>query len=293
MAKNDWTALQAQFEHDHDKYGTSAKDWCEAKGLNYQSARRYIKVRTAQNDNAQSAQKQTAQSKSAQSAQNKAKPEKKKVLGEKSQQDKSDSSNSTARDSENHKADKPQRDEKGLFLPGNTVSIGCPGNPKPSYSFEPGNQLQRKGGIYARLFPDTKQVFFDFSEIATLDDELMLARTQLQSAIEYAEMISEDLRNARSMDERISLYDNLNKTQQGIGFLMNKVESMTKTLSSLQIDAVNKEKIIQDTKRIKAAARKLALEADKLQSEGKGDDTPVSSIVSDIQSMGKTGLMSE
>ncbi len=283
MAKNDWTALQAQFEHDHDKYGTSAKDWCEAKGLNYQSARRYIKVRTAQ--------KVSAQSKTAQSAQSTNKSVKKKVVKKKTQQDKSENANSADAESGNHNLD--ERDEAGRFKPGHSLSVGNAGNPKPSYSFEPGNQLQRKGGIYARLFPETKQTFFDFSEIATLDDELMLARTQLQSAIEYAEMISEDLRNARSMDERISLYDNLNKTQQGIGFLMNKVESMTKTLSSLQIDAVNKEKIIQDTKRIKAAARKLALEADKLQSEGKGDDTPVSSIVSDIQSMGKTGLMSE
>ncbi|MCE0495763.1 hypothetical protein [Vibrio salinus] len=50
MAKNDWNALQSQFENDTAKSGISPKDWCEAKGLNYQTARRYIKVRkTAQN----------------------------------------------------------------------------------------------------------------------------------------------------------------------------------------------------------------------------------------------------
>jgi uncharacterized linocin/CFP29 family protein len=74
--------------------------------------------------------------------------------------------------------------------------------------------------------------------------------------------------------------------------LTGRVESITKTLSSMGIDVVNKAKIIHDTARIKNASRKLALEADKLQNEGKGDDTPVASIVDEIQSMNKSGLMS-
>lgn len=287
MAKNDWKALQAQFEHDNAKYGTSAKDWCEAKGLNYQTARRYIKLCATAHD----AQKTDAQKRSAQKSAKCAKPSTTKATKKKTQQDKSENANSAS--AESGKPNTEGRDEKGWFLPGNQIALGNEGNPNPENLFQPGNRVSLKGGIYARLFPETKQEFFDFSEIATLDDELMLARTQLQSGIEFIEMITNDLKNATSVDERISLYDNLNKTQQGVGFLMNKVESLTKTLSSLQIDAVTKEKIIQDTKRIKNASRKLALEADKLQNEGKGDDTPVASIVDEIQSMRKSGLMSE
>lgn len=44
MAKPDWGALQHQFLADHAKSGISPKDWCEAQGLNYASAKRYIKV---------------------------------------------------------------------------------------------------------------------------------------------------------------------------------------------------------------------------------------------------------
>lgn len=57
MAKPDWGALQKRFLSDHAKTGISPKEWCEAQGLNYTSARRYIK-----NPTAQSAQK-TAQRK--------------------------------------------------------------------------------------------------------------------------------------------------------------------------------------------------------------------------------------
>ena len=48
MAKPDWEALQHQFLADHAKTGISPKEWCEARGLNYTSARRYIKKPTAQ-----------------------------------------------------------------------------------------------------------------------------------------------------------------------------------------------------------------------------------------------------
>lgn len=46
MAKPDWGALQHQFLAEHAKTGVSPKDWCAAQGLNYSSAKRYIKVTT-------------------------------------------------------------------------------------------------------------------------------------------------------------------------------------------------------------------------------------------------------
>ncbi|ELY3855719.1 terminase small subunit [Providencia huaxiensis] len=57
MAKPDWSELQKQFLSDHAKSGISPKEWCEDQGLNYATARRYIKKPAAQ-----SAQK-TAQKK--------------------------------------------------------------------------------------------------------------------------------------------------------------------------------------------------------------------------------------
>lgn len=48
MAKPDWGELQQRFLSDHAVTGVSPKDWCEAQGLNYATARRYIKKPTAQ-----------------------------------------------------------------------------------------------------------------------------------------------------------------------------------------------------------------------------------------------------
>ncbi|AUU85406.1 terminase small subunit [Leclercia sp. LSNIH1] len=57
MAKPDWGVLQQRFLSDHAVTGVSPKEWCEAQGLNYATARRHIKK-----PNAQTAQK-TAQKK--------------------------------------------------------------------------------------------------------------------------------------------------------------------------------------------------------------------------------------
>ncbi len=57
MAKPDWGTLQQQFLTEHAISGISPKEWCEDQGLNYATARRYIKKPAAQ-----SAQK-TAQKK--------------------------------------------------------------------------------------------------------------------------------------------------------------------------------------------------------------------------------------
>lgn len=48
MAKPDWGMLQQQFLTEHAKSGISPKEWCEDQGLNYATARRYIKKSAAQ-----------------------------------------------------------------------------------------------------------------------------------------------------------------------------------------------------------------------------------------------------
>lgn len=60
MSKPDWGVLQQRFLSDHAATGVSPKEWCEAQGLNYATARRYIKKPTAQ-----SAQKSAQKEKSA------------------------------------------------------------------------------------------------------------------------------------------------------------------------------------------------------------------------------------
>lgn len=48
MTKPDWGLLQQRFLSEHAETGVSPKEWCEAQGLNYATARRYIKKTSAQ-----------------------------------------------------------------------------------------------------------------------------------------------------------------------------------------------------------------------------------------------------
>lgn len=59
MAKPDWGELQQRFLSEHAATGVSPKEWCEAQGLNYATARRYIKKPSAQTAQ-KSAQKKCA-----------------------------------------------------------------------------------------------------------------------------------------------------------------------------------------------------------------------------------------
>ncbi|HHP2613795.1 TPA: terminase small subunit [Enterobacter roggenkampii] len=75
MAKPDWGALQDQFLAEHAKTGISPKDWCEAQGLNYSTAKRYIKVTSYVAKSQKEAAKKNANSQKEKHAQDSAKPE--------------------------------------------------------------------------------------------------------------------------------------------------------------------------------------------------------------------------
>jgi hypothetical protein len=67
MAKPDWGVLQQRFLSEHAATGVSPKEWCEAQGLNYATARRYIKKPAAESAQ-KSAQKKVRTAQKEQSA---------------------------------------------------------------------------------------------------------------------------------------------------------------------------------------------------------------------------------
>lgn len=75
MAKPDWGALQHQFLAEHAKTGISPKDWCAAQGLNYSSAKRYIKVTTYGANSQKKSANKSANSQKADYAKRSVKPE--------------------------------------------------------------------------------------------------------------------------------------------------------------------------------------------------------------------------
>ncbi|EOX9337566.1 terminase small subunit, partial [Escherichia coli] len=70
MSRPDWGALQQEYIAEYTRSGISPVAWCEARGLNYATARRYIKKppKNAQAELRKTAQK-SAQKKPAQTAQ--------------------------------------------------------------------------------------------------------------------------------------------------------------------------------------------------------------------------------
>lgn len=298
MAKTDWAQLNAEFLQEHEATGISAKDWCDSRSLNYNSARRYLKSRgqpPAQPEKsrvaAQSAQsevRKTAQS--AQSAQpngNEGKTKRGEGRGERS-------SSSTQAPDDSGQAPKNNmgsgRDGSGRFTEGHKESVGNSGNPNPPANIKPGMQIAKTHGGYAQ-FLDSPELF-DQAEELRLRDELVFTRARVISVTKTLKNLHQDLLDATEMTDRIGLYDKILKAEQALDRNIQRIESIERTLSAIRIDEVTGPKIEADTRRIKAATRKLTAEADRLEKDGGSDTTPVSEMLSELHDMGTGGLMS-
>ena len=286
MAKTDWAELNAEFLQEHEATGISAKDWCDSRDLNYNSARRYLKSRgqsPAQPDKSRVAA-QSAHSEvrtTAQSAQ--AKGNEAKAKGGEGRGGRSATSPQTPADS-GHNPNNNGRDQKGRFAEGN------PGNPNPPSNIKPGMQLTKTHGGYAK-FLDSQELFDEARELK-LRDELDFTRARVISVTKLLKGLQQDLATASEMADRIALYDKILKAEQALDRNIQRIESIERTLSALRIDEVSVPKIEEDTRRIRAAARKLTAEADRLEKDGGSEATPVSEMVTELQGMGTGGLMS-
>ncbi|MCX7132246.1 terminase [Aeromonas sp.] len=289
MAKTNWAELNAEFLQEHEATSISAKDWCDSRGLNYNSARRYLKSRGQSPAQpcksrvaAQTAHpevRKTAQSAhSAQAKRNEAKGK-----GEERRGGRSSTSLQTSADSSQN-SDYNGRDQKGRFIEGNA------GNPNPPSNIKPGMQLTKTHGGYAQ-FLDADELF-DQAEALQLRDELLFTRARVLSVTKTMKSLQQDLVEAKEVTDRIALYDKILRAEQALDRNIQRIESIERTLSALRIDEVSAPKIEADTKRIQAATRKLTAEADLLEKDGGADMTPVAEMTAELQGMGTGGLMS-
>ncbi|HHH1657056.1 TPA: terminase [Yersinia enterocolitica] len=285
MAKHDWEALQAAFLADNAVTGITAQQWCEQHGLNYQSARRYIKPRAAQS--AQKKPRRTAHNaQSDATAQQYANSDDAEEEEQKLSSDTDDD-----RDPESEPTEKPNsgRSGNGQFTKGNRHSEGNAGNPNPVGAFTPGNQAARKHGAYARYL--NADDLFEAAADSDLHDELIFTRARALSVTKTMRKIHEDLVAAESVDARIELYDKLLKAESALDRNIGRIESIENSLSKLKLDAINGPRLKADTYRIKAATSKLEAETQKLTSEGKGVTTPLSEAVKEVRDSGQDGLL--
>ena len=171
---NNWLELQSEFTKAHAETGIKAKEWCESKGLNYSSARRYIKITKTK-------AKIKTQVKAKAMAENK--------------------------------------------------NLGA-----------------LKHGGYSKYFNTDITTLVSGTD---LTDELELCRSRIHLVVCTIEEIQRRLEQKPRVEAEVaaSLFDSLLKADIALDRNIARVESITKTLSSIRLDNLNEHKIIADTTR--------------------------------------------
>ena len=230
MAKPDWGALQDQFLAEHAKTGISPKDWCEAQGLNYSTAKRYIKV----TNYGANSQKESA---------------KKNANSQKGKRGKQRSS---------AKADKPANRSKPSNSPETKPIRGTRRSP-PTNPFQPGNQHALKHGGYGRRMLLSDTVTED-AQALTLDDELFWLRAANLTAAENIGRWQAELELADD-DKAKDLHSLISSAEKSMHRNTARIESLEYTkgnLAKMQVDAAYRE----------AATEKIELEVGVLKDGG-------------------------
>ncbi|EIH4582891.1 hypothetical protein B9L08_000419 [Escherichia coli] len=227
MAKPDWGALQHQFLAEHAKTGISPKDWCAAQGLNYSSAKRYIKVTTYGAN---------SQKKSANKPAN-------------SQKEKGGAS-------KNGKVKKNQPDTGARSKSPETKPIRGSRTAPPTNAFQPGNQNALKHGGYGRRMLLSDAITED-AQMLTLDDELFWLRAASLTAAENIGRWQTELETAAS-EQAKDLHDLISQAQKAMHRNTARIESLEYTKAAIikqRVDAAYRE----------AATEKIELEIDVLK----------------------------
>ncbi|EGR0766151.1 hypothetical protein ETS23_21005 [Vibrio parahaemolyticus] len=264
MARRDWSKLQAEYEQAFNESGITIKQWCDKKRINYNTARRYLKVITKSDQseetspNLRTPTQDTPKKKPAKPSNGDQKGVGKR--GEKQENTKSSSSSaqsdqlncaksSDQSDHSGRSTQNPQRNHLGHFMPNNTI---C-----------------QKHGAYARRLGDLDAIF-DASK-TVIDDEIEMCRARTMIAMtKYGEIESELQSEELGVVERVKLYELWKETDIAIDRNVARIESLLKT---------------------KANVRKSELESERLASEQAGLGTAIADIVAEVQAMDSNGFV--
>ncbi|HBV2686794.1 TPA: hypothetical protein MDT86_004884 [Klebsiella pneumoniae] len=227
MAKPDWGALQHQFLAEHAKTGISPKDWCAAQGLNYSSAKRYIKVTTYGANSQKKSANKPANSQKEKGGANK-----------------------------NGRVKKSSPDPGTRSKSPETKPIRGSRTAPPTNAFQPGNQNALKHGGYGRRMLLSDAITED-AQMLTLDDELFWLRAASLTAAENIGRWQTELETADS-EQAKDLHDLISQAQKAMHRNTARIESLEYTKAAIikqRVDAAYRE----------AATEKVELEIDVLK----------------------------
>jgi hypothetical protein len=221
MARPDWGSLQEQFLADHANSNISPKEWCEAQGLNYSTAKRYIKVTNYGANSQKGSAKKSANSQREKS--------------EASQSGKVKKSHGETGSTEISQGAKPIRGSR---------------HAPPVNAFAPGNQHALKHGGYGRRMLLSDAITEDAQSL-TLDDELFWLRAANLTAAESIGRWQTELETADSETAK-NLHDLISSAQKAMHRNTQRIESLEYTKGSiekLRVDAAYRERATEKVER--------------------------------------------
>lgn len=158
------------------------------------------------------------------------------------------------------------RNEKGHFIKGHQIPE-CVNqnldNLRPN--FQVGNQAARKHGGYAVYQREEDLAVSYEAEIDGLIAERRMFRARIASALRTIQECEDELlMGDLDEDREIALRRLIRQAETSIERSAARVESLTKTISSIRIDDVTVPHRIADEAKVKAQTEKLKAETDKL-----------------------------
>lgn len=222
MAKKDWNALQIEYIKAYAKSGVSVMEWCRKKGLNFASAKRYIKKPETVFENCESANKTT----------------KSEVIENKEDLDKNCEIN----------CEIAKQTAKSANVANETA--------KQTAKVLEGRPIIHGG--YARFFKDKSafDVVVDFS----LKDEIDLMRQRAISSIENLEKFTDDLKRCTTAEDKEVTYKLIIAAQNALDRAVARIESLSRTNKDIGLVLETIELRKAQTKETLLKADKLAQE---------------------------------
>lgn len=238
MARKNWNALQIEYIKSYAKTGVSVMEWCRKKGLNFATAKRYIK-----------------------------KPETAFAQLEESKQSNIRAQAETSpKEAETAKSEKVSevidiKDDLTEKCESNCESQSETAKPTAKlsrFSSELQSKRRIKHGGYARYFKDKSafDVVVDFS----LKDEIDLMRQRAIASIENLEKFTANLSHCKTAEDKELGYKLINAAQNALDRAVARIESLSRTNNDIDL-------VLETIELRKAQTKETLLKADKLAQE--------------------------
>lgn len=241
MARNNWNALQIEYIKSYAKTGVSVMEWCRKKGLNFATAKRYIKkpeTAFAQLDEIQKDDNREV------------KAIKKAV--------KNNANKIAELEVVESKEDLEENCEINCEIAKQTAKSANVANEtaKKTAKVLEGRPIIHGG--YARFFKDKSafDVVVDFS----LKDEIDLMRQRAIASIENIEKFTDDLKRCTTADDKEVTYKLINAAQNALDRAVARIESLSRTNNDIDL-------VLETIELRKAQTKETLLKADKLAQE--------------------------